>query len=80
LDPILRAKVYSWASSSGGFLPAAGRSGDYVAAECGGDSEKVQWAQLKSVERAVEKVVRVYSKVFALPNPNICSFLPVCWN
>ena len=61
LDPILRAKVRSWAVASGGRLPAAYESGGYVGAE-GWDAGRAKWAQLKSVERAVEKVVRVYDK------------------
>jgi hypothetical protein len=69
LDPILQAKVYSWAAASGGLLYATGCSGEYVAAEVGGDTSRVKWAPLKSVERAVEKVVRVYCKVLAFLIP-----------
>jgi hypothetical protein len=67
LDPILKAKIWSWAAASGGLLPSAGKSGEYLRAEVGGDPGGIKWAQLKSVERAVEKVVRVYQKVLVIP-------------
>jgi hypothetical protein len=44
----------------------ANRKGYCMAAEGLEVPEGIKWAQLKSVERAVEKVVRVYNKVLAL--------------
>ena len=63
-QPILRERTWVWAAVSGGLLPAEGSSGEYVAARaCGTGRERVRWAALKSVERAVEKSVRSYWQV-----------------
>ena len=66
IQPVLQAKVWMWAASSNGLLPAAGARGEYIAAKiCGDGRSCVRWAGLKSVERAVEKIVRVYRQVIS---------------
>uniref|UniRef100_A0A7S0HFA5 Uncharacterized protein n=1 Tax=Hanusia phi TaxID=3032 RepID=A0A7S0HFA5_9CRYP len=65
VDPLLREKTLLWASKAGGLLPCV------VCSECpkylrlmstdGSEVTCVRWASLKRRERAIEKIVRIYS-------------------
>ena len=67
LQPLLVEKVQTWALASGGCFPVQGslhkflRYADAVAA--GTDAPPLKFATIKSVGRAVEKVVRAYGQV-----------------
>ena len=64
LDPILLIKTKAWAAASGGCFPVCD-GGGYVRynPELQDDEPRIQWAKIKSVDRAVEKAVRVYCEV-----------------
>ena len=71
LDPILRSKVLDWALVSKGCFPSnshsQGNGNTYVCCTEGPmENTPIRWARLKSVERAVEKLVRAYGQVMTL--------------
>jgi hypothetical protein len=65
LDPVLLSKTKAWAAASGGCFPAWDRPGfvRYESGREGDEPTRIRWANIKSVDRAVEKSVRVYSQV-----------------
>ena len=69
LDPIFLAKVKEWALVSSGCFPALQpKEGGVLLVRWGKaiDSKlQIRWGKLKSVTRAVEKLVRSYDQVFA---------------
>lgn len=70
LDPILLGKVQAWAAASNGCFPALGDDGFVRYQQYDEDKVKasIRWAKIKSVDRAIEKVVRVYAQVrFIVP-------------
>ena len=65
LQPILLSKVKSWALHSRGCFPLRCEDGFLRYSDvlsCSG--QEIKWASLKSANRAVEKLVRVYRQVF----------------
>ena len=68
LDPILLSKTQAWAASSSGCFPTRGGDG-YVRYSPGreGEGPQIRWAKIKSIDRAIEKAVRVYYQVHRAP-------------
>ena len=68
-QPLLLSKVQQWAAASGGLFPcqrphpaSSGRVvfAQFTEADMGSGPDKFKWCRLKSVPRAVEKVIRAY--------------------
>ena len=72
LNPILLAKVQSWALKSKGCFQCSDVEGNrqsfvrYIDLLRHPD-RKIRWAKVKSVHRAIEKLVRAYGQVFVPP-------------
>ena len=63
LQPIMRLKVKDWASRSNGFFSSC-RDNGFVSFCPESDNHcEIKWAKVKTVSRAIEKVVRVYNQV-----------------
>ena len=81
LHPILLDKIREWAMQSDGLFPlrcASGLSPIYVcyskAIRRPTTLERIAWAKIKSVDRAIEKVVRSYSQVILAQAAATCPF------
>ncbi len=61
LDPILLNKTKLWAAISRGYFPVLNEYG--FAQFDPGLEQQFRWAGIKSVDRAIEKAVRLYSQV-----------------
>ena len=65
LQPILLIKVKSWALASRGCFPLRSEDGFLRYSDATSCSvQQIKWAALKSANRAIEKLVRVYGQVF----------------
>ena len=65
LHPLLLRKVQAWARASGGGFPLASGRGymAYARAAEADPAPELKFARVKSVPRAIEKVVRAYTQV-----------------
>ena len=66
LHPILLSKVKEWACKSSGYFPSC-KDPCYIQYCSHPDNHNdIKWAKVKTVSRAIEKLVRVYNQVISL--------------
>ena len=63
LHPILLSKVKEWACKSSGYFPCCAENSYIKYCSHPDNHNDIKWAKVKTVSRAIEKLVRVYNQV-----------------